>query len=451
MFLRDLRGRAALALLALGVASPAPALAAIDLIGVTSATFEWQPAAGPVSGYVVYQICAGGTGTQKSVVSATRTTLTDAGCKSFTVQVAAYGAGGTGQPGPFSSPSQQVNFLPAPAAPLPQAAPSQSTFSALGRDPGGGVLPPPDPLDFDGDGRADLLLHRPADGALELWTIYRTLLKERIPLPALPAGARVVGNGDYDGDGAPDLLGVSGAQAFVWLIRGATPIGGGDVGDPLGANDRIEGSGDFDGDGVSDVLVRRGSQGSVEIWSMAGGSVAASDEIAADPGPAWNVIGSGDYDGDGLCDVLWYSPSQGALLLWRMLARGSFETRSVASPRSAPWEAVGAGDYDGNGRSDILWRHPQSGALEISFFASGIPLATRSIAQPAARADREIVANGDFNRDGRTDVLIRNGGTTRLRAWLLDDARVLTNLAVAEIAPGWQPVSIGAENPNGHR
>jgi hypothetical protein len=40
------------------------------------------------------------------------------------------------------------------------------------------------------------------------------------------------------------------------------------------------------------------------------------------------------------------------------LTAGSNYTNSVPAP---DWQIVGAGDYDGDGRSDILWRHAATG------------------------------------------------------------------------------------------
>jgi hypothetical protein len=270
-------------------------------------------------------------------------------------------------------------------------------------------------------------------------------------LPRISVSARIVGNGDYDGDGFADLLAVDAGQPFVWLMHGAMPIGGGPVGEVIGSDGSIEGSGDYDGDGVSDVLVRRPALGRVELWSMAGGQVVAVDQLAPDPGPAWRVIGSGDHDADGVADVLWYSAADGNLVRWRMLERGRFETLPLALPVDAAWEGVGVGDYDGNGCADLLWRNMASGELAASFFEAGVPTATLRLEPQLAQPRREIVGGGDFDGDGRSDLLVRLRRSRTLWVWLLDGARVKLKDPVAELPSGWQPAGVGDESPSTQR
>ena len=161
--------------------------AAIDLVGATSATFVWQPASGPVSGYVVYQLCEATGQTQKSSVITNQVTLSAQPCSAFSVQVAAYGVGGLAQTGPLSTPSDVVRFLPAPPPPSPAPAPS-----ARPRFLRPAVRPRcrPAGLDFVADGRTDVLLHLPSDGSLQLWSLRRATrsLVLAASLPAFPTG-----------------------------------------------------------------------------------------------------------------------------------------------------------------------------------------------------------------------------------------------------------------------
>ncbi|MFI5215046.1 MAG: FG-GAP repeat domain-containing protein, partial [Candidatus Limnocylindria bacterium] len=372
MFLGATRARVSILAFTLGAASPA--IASIDLVGATDATFVWQPASGPVSGYRVYQRCETDGQTLERSVASNRVTLTSAACSAFRVQVAAFSADASQAPGPLSDPSESVRYLPAPPPPPAE-------------DPGGAGDPPPvepeEPgpapatrLDFDADGHADVLLHHAARGRLERWAVQPGRLTGRAVLPRISLSARIVGNGDYDGDGFSDLLALDAGQVSVWLLHGASPIGGGPVGEVIGPDGSVEGSGDYDGDGVSDLLVRRPALGRVELWSMSGGQVVAADVLGPDPGPGWRVIGSGDHDADGVSDVLWRSPSEGKLVRWRMLERGRFESRTLTAPVDAGWEGVGVADYDANGCADVLWRNRETGDLMATFYESGEPRAT---------------------------------------------------------------------------
>jgi hypothetical protein len=293
----------------------------------------------------------------------------------------------------------------------------------------------------------ELLLHLPSQGRLARWSIERRGLTGY--LPRISLSARIVGNGDYNGDGFADLLAVDGGQAFLWLLHGGTPIGGGPVGQALGPDGSIEGSGDYDGDGVSDVLVRRPAASLVEVWSMEGGEIAAIDALAPEPGPNWRVIGSGDHDGDGHSDVLWKA-ADGTLVLWRMLERGRFEKPPLA-PLAAGWEGVAVGDFDANGCADVLWRNAQTGELAASLFGTAALPATQRLEPQTAKTEREIVGSGDFDGDRRTDLLVRLGDSATLSIWTLNGFQVLKKEPLLVLRTGWQTAGVGDESPSTHR
>jgi hypothetical protein len=429
---------------ALGVSSPA--FASIDLVGATEATFAWQAASGPVTGYLVHQRCTAGSTLTRSVTT-NRVTLSGQPCSAFSVQVAAFGSAGPQQPGPLSDPSETVRLLPAPPPSTPEPDPVPPPEEPAPPAPAPGATH----LDFDGDGDAELLLQQPSRGRLERWSVASGRLVRRSVLPRISVSARIVGNGDYDGDGFADLLAVDAGEAFLWLLHGASPIGGGPLGDALGTDGSIEGSGDYDGDGVSDVLVRRPAASRIELWSLDGGDLAEVHLLGPDPGPRWRVIGSGDQDADGLSDVLWHSAADGRLMRWRMLERGRFEPLALAAPVAAGWEGVAMGDFDGNGCADVLWRREATGELVASFFEAGLPTATLRLDPQSEQPRREVVGAGDYDGDGRTDLLVRQRRSRTLSVWTLNGARVTRKDSVAELESGWLPAGVGDESPGTHR
>jgi plastocyanin len=70
-------------------------------------------------------------------------------------------------------------------------------------------------------------------------------------------------------------------------------------------------------------------------------------------------------------------------------------------------------DFNGDGRSDILWRNGNTGANTIWRSANS---ATQQ-AMPAVSTSWRVVGSGDYNGDGRSDILWRNSSTGANTIW----------------------------------
>jgi hypothetical protein len=72
------------------------------------------------------------------------------------------------------------------------------------------------------------------------------------------------------------------------------------------------------------------------------------------------------------------------------------------------WNIVGTGDYNGDGRSDLLWR--DNLGKNAMWFMNGI--------QVSSTGSAGNVGTGDFNGDGKSDIVWRdNTGNTSI--WLM--------------------------------
>ena len=269
--------------------------------------------------------------------------------------------------------------------------------------------------DLDGDGRDDVLL-RNEDGR---WFYYpmdgrRHIVSQRGLAALTPNLAwQFAGIGDLNGDGKDDvLLRNEDGRWFYYPMDGRRPItsqrGLADLTRNLAW--QPAGIGDFNGDGNDDVLLRN-DDGRWFYYPMDGRRHIVSERGLADltRNLAWQPAGIGDFNGDGNDDVLlrnedgrwWYYPMNGR--------RPIVSERGLADlTRNLAWQPAGIGDFNGNGKDDVLvrnedgrwWYYPMDGRRHI---VSG-----RGLADLTRNRAWQFAGIGDLNGDENDDVLLRH-------------------------------------------
>jgi FG-GAP-like repeat len=173
-------------------------------------------------------------------------------------------------------------------------------------------------------------------------------------------------------------------------------------------------TGDFNGDTRDDVLLRHDS-GIVTNWlgQANGGFVSNHSVVAYALDNSWTVAGVGDFNGDGRDDLLLVH-ANGAVTNWLGQPNGNYFSNHAVASYVLPtgWHVVSTGDFNGDQRDDLLLRHDNGtitnwlGQTNGAFFSNHV-----SVNYPLENVWR-IHAVGDFDGDGRDDLLLRhNNGT----------------------------------------
>jgi hypothetical protein len=276
--------------------------------------------------------------------------------------------------------------------------------------------------DFNGDGRSDIVW-RNDNGALTDWLGQAGggfALNDTAAYAQVPLAWKVAGVGDFNGDGRSDIVWRNDNGALTdWLgqANGGFAINDTAAYAQVSLDWKVAGVGDFNGDGHSDVLWRN-DDGALTDWlGQANGGFAINNAAYTTALTTWKVAGVGDFNGDGRDDVLWRN-DDGALTDWLGQENGGFALNDAAAYTTAPtsWRVAGVGDFDGDGRDDVLWRN-DNGALTDWLGQADGGFAINNAAYTEAPTAWKVANVGDYNGDGRDDILWRNDNGA-LTDWL---------------------------------
>jgi hypothetical protein len=259
------------------------------------------------------------------------------------------------------------------------------------------------------------------------------------------ARARENARADFDGNGESDLVlqnvntGSLGAWLFADLAVAATPSLSHGLIDYT--NWRVMGTGDFNSDGQPDIVLQHLGQGWIYVWYMNGTTRAASSYTSFSRlvDVRWRIAAVGDMNQDGKPDIVWQHPD-GWLALWLM--NGVTLIASVpltpGSVQDVQWQIAGMGDFNGDGKNDLLWRHTGRGDLGV-WFMDGTTRIGFSPLQPGVVVNQEwqIAAVIDANRDNTPDIVWQHASEGWTVVWLMIGTERIAAPNLPTLPSGW--------------
>jgi ELWxxDGT repeat protein len=206
-----------------------------------------------------------------------------------------------------------------------------------------------------------------------------------------------------------------------------------------------------------DLLFRHRRTGEVSLWLMNG--LSREREVRLDyttfPGPSWEIAGTADFNGDARMDLLWRHTTTGRLEAWFL--DGTRRLRAAPlNPSAMPdtaWRIAATGDFNGDGKADIVWRHADSGQIAL-WYMDGVTLTGGTLTTPPAVAGSawEIVGTGRFDADSQTDLLWWHSGSGQLVVWHMNGSTLVTGEFTSPAAlpdTAWRPVATRDYNADG--
>ncbi|MEO7672627.1 MAG: VCBS repeat-containing protein [Pyrinomonadaceae bacterium] len=300
------------------------------------------------------------------------------------------------------------------------------------------------PVDMNGDGKTDFVVLRNTGGGVNGQVTWRTSFQDGFP--TLPTEWGIASDqfipADFDGDSKDDFAVFRpGTPGRFYIVRSASATlfvqDFGTTGDDSSV------VGDYTGDGIDDMaLYRAGANpGNQSFWFYR--SMASSQNFET---VAWGVNGDfvapGDYDGDGKYDFVIQRPDSNGV-------NGRFFIREADGPQRSELfgladDLIVPGDYDDDGKTDLAVVTPVAGFLRWNFEPSGTAGSTVVSDTWGQIATGDIVTQGDYDGDGKTEYSVWRPGTPSVFYMMTVGTRLITTRNWGE------PNDVPAANYNVH-
>jgi len=300
--------------------------------------------------------------------------------------------------------------------------------------------------DFNGDGRSDILWRNASTGENYIYLMNGTaIVAEGYIRTVADVNWTVAGVGDFNGDGKADILwrNRSTGQNYIYFMDGTSILPSeGYIRTVSDQTWEVAGIGDFNGDGRDDILWRNRLTGENYVYFMNGLAILPGEGyVRTVTDQSWQVAGIGDFDGDGVADILWRNASTGQNYVYLMNALSIKSESYIRTVADQAWQVMGVADFNGDGKADILWRNGLSGENYLYPMSGTTILGTEGYLRTVADPNWTVAALGDFNGDGKADILWRNAASGDDYLYPMNGTAILaTEGYVRRVADlTWQP------------
>ncbi len=197
--------------------------------------------------------------------------------------------------------------------------------------------------------------------------------------------------------------------------------------------------------------------GGLDVWQTTGPSIDAKGKFDATAAPATSqLIGTADFNADGVDDILWKDTVKNQFFVWFM-ENGTVRkdnlnvyltdgTNQALAPKDSNWKIVGIEDIDKDGSTDLLLRNQVSGEMNTWFMKGNVVVNDVNLTN-GFRLYSDWQISGFSN--GR--VLWRNINSSAVVTWDIDRSGIKLGQQVLRtpVSQDWKVVAFRDFNNDG--
>lgn len=152
-------------------------------------------------------------------------------------------------------------------------------------------------------------------------------------------------------------------------------------------------------------------------------------------GPPWSIVATAPGQ------IIWHNSDSGETQIWRMNAHRMTGRATVLGEDGKailvglPWRIVSSGDFNSDGKTDILWHNSSSNETQIWLLNDRNVIGRRTVLAEDGKPmfvglPWRIVGADDFNRDGASDILWHNQDSGEIQIWFMRDHSIARRATV---------------------
>ena len=210
---------------------------------------------------------------------------------------------------------------------------------------------------------------------------------------------------------------------------------------------------DLNNDGRSDLMLQNPSSGQATVWFMNAFNFIGYSNLSLNGGIHYTLVGKGDFTGNGSTAFVFQSKLNNSVFYW--YGQGLVNTNITGGDNVYPipdagWKVVAIGDFNGDGKSDLVFQNQTTNQVSIWFmnaqyYQSGVLM---PYTPPAGWV---VVGAGDFNGDGQADLAFQNVNTGQVSIWFMNGSTYSSGAIVTTtVAAGWNVVGVADYNGDGY-